>query len=197
MHSLNDINISLHTLSLLNGDDALLLHLTESLSDQLTDLLVSIGRESGDILDFLQVGAYLHALLLQILDDDLDSLIDTSLDFQWGSTGCDVLKSNADDALGEDSSGGGPISGVVIGLRGYLLDQLGSHILIRILQLDLLGYGYTVLGDVGSAKLAIQDHVASLWSESRLNRIGELVDTILQEGPCLSAVLDLLSHIVL
>ncbi len=162
LHSLDDVYVSLHALSLLDSDDALLLDLTEGLGDQLADLLISIGGEGGYVLDLLQIGAYLDALLLQILDDDLDCLIDTSLDLQRGSACGNVLESNADDTLCEDSCGSGSVTGVVVGLRGHLFDQLGTHVLIRILQLDLLSYGDTILGDVGSAKLAVQDHVASL-----------------------------------
>ena len=96
MHSLDDVYVGLHTLSLLDSDDTLLLDLTEGLGDQFADLLIAIGGEGGYILDLLQISTHLDALLLQILDDDLDGLIDTSLNFQRGSTCSNVLESNAE-----------------------------------------------------------------------------------------------------
>ena len=52
-----------------------------------------------------------------------------------------------EDGLGEDGGGGGAVAGDVGGLGGDLLDHLGAHVLVLVLQLDLLGDGDAVLGD--------------------------------------------------
>jgi hypothetical protein len=51
------------------------------------------------------------------------------------------------DRLGEHGRGGGAVAGHVGGLGGDLLDHLRAHVLVLVLELDLLGDGDAVLGD--------------------------------------------------
>ena len=51
---------------------------------------------------------------------------------------------------------------------------------LRVLELDLLGDGYTVVGDRGSAPLLLQDDVATLGAERDLDRVGQLVHATLE-----------------
>jgi hypothetical protein len=61
-----------------------------------------------------------------------------------------------DHVLGQDGGGGGAVAGDVVGLDGRFLEQLGAHVLIRVLQLDLLGHGHAVVGDGGRAELLVE-----------------------------------------
>ena len=60
----------------------------------------------------------------------------------------------------------------------YFLDHLGAHVLELVLELDLLGYGYAVLGDGRCAVGLVENHVAALGSESYLDCVSKNVDTL-------------------
>src|SRR5581483_11681775 len=79
-----------------------------------------------------------------------------------------------------DRRGGGAVAGDVVGLGGDLLEELRAHVLERVLQLDLLGDGYAIVGNQGSAKLLVEHHVTALRSKRRPNRLGHGVDPALE-----------------
>ena len=70
-----------------------------------------------------------------------------------------------DQGLGEDGGGGGAVTGHVVGLGRDLLGQLGTEVLVVVLELDLLGDGHAVVGDGGGAPLLVEDDVAALGPE--------------------------------
>ena len=90
--------------------------------------------------------------------------------------GGDVLEALAEDGLGQDGGGGGAVAGDVGGLGGDLLDHLGAHVLVVVLQLDLLGDGHAVLGDGRAAELLVDDDVAALGAQRDLDGVGQDVD---------------------
>jgi hypothetical protein len=83
--------------------------------------------------------------------------------------------------LGQDGRGRGAVTGHVVGLGGDLLGQLRAQVLVRVVELDVPGDGHAVIGDGRGAPLLVQDDVASLRAEGDLHRVGEDVDTTLQE----------------
>ena len=107
-------------------------------------------------------------------------LVDTALEVHGVGTCGDVLDTYVDDALCEYGSCGGTVTGIVAGLRCYRLDELCAGVHEGIGQLHLLGYGYTVLGDVGSTELLLDYHVAAFGAESYFHCVGKLVDTLLE-----------------
>ena len=108
--------------------------------------------------------------------------------------GGQVLQTLADHGLGQQGGGGGAVAGHVVGLGGHLAHQLRAHVLKRILQLDLLGDGYAVVGDQRSAELLIQHHVAALGAQGDLDGIGQLIDAGLQSLAGFLPALNDLSH---
>src|SRR5699024_76523 len=60
-----------------------------------------------------------------------------------------------------------------------LLDELGTNLLVRLLQLDLLGDGHAIVGDRGGAPLLLQDNVASPRAEGDLHGVSEGVEPTL------------------
>ena len=121
--------------------------------------------------------------LLHLLDGGLDGLVDAALQEDRVGAGGDVLQALVDDRLGQDGGGGGAVAGDVVGLGGDLLAELGAHVLVRVLQLDLLGDGDAVLGDGRGAELLVQHDVAALGPEGHLNRLGDDVDAPFQLFP--------------
>ena len=80
-----------------------------------------------------------------------------------------LLEALAEDRLGQHGRGGGAVTRDVGGLGGDLLQHLGAHVLVRVLQLDLLGDGDAVLGDRRAAELLVDDDVAALRAQRRLH----------------------------
>ena len=70
-----------------------------------------------------------------------------------------------DHRPGEHGGGGGAVTGDVVGLLGDFLDQLGADLLVRVLELDLLGDGDAVVRDRGGAPLLLEHDVAALRAE--------------------------------
>jgi len=75
----------------------------------------------------------------------------------------------------QDGGGGGPITCLVVRLRGSLAHQLGAAVLHRVLQLHLLGDCDAVVHYLGHAKLGLEHDVAALRPQRHANDGGELV----------------------
>jgi hypothetical protein len=54
------------------------------------------------------------------------------------------------------------VAGDVVGRGRHLLDQARAHVLKPVLELDCLGHGHAVLGDLGAAVGLLDHHVAAL-----------------------------------
>ena len=106
----------------------------------------------------------------------------------------EVLQTLAHHGLREQGGGGGAVAGDVVGLGGDLTHQLRAHVLKRIVQLDLLGDGHTVVGDQGRAELLVEHDVAALGAERDLNGIGQLIDAGFQSLAGLVPALNHLRH---
>src|ERR671930_1180955 len=159
-HPLDRLQLDAEGVGLLDGDDALLADGVHRLGDDLADLGVA-GRHGGGVGD-LVAGLDVLGLVLDGLDRDLDRLLDAALEAHRVGAGGDVAQALADQRLGQHGGGGGAVTGDVVGLLGDLLDELGPDLLPRVLELDLLGDRYAVIGDRGSAPLLLQHHVAAL-----------------------------------
>ena len=109
--------------------------------------------------------------------------VDAALEAGRVGAGGHVAQALADHRLGQHGRGGGPVAGDVVGLGRHLLDQLRAEVLVRVGELDLLGDGHAVVGDRRGAELLVQDDVAPARAEGDLDRVGEGVDTVLEQVP--------------
>ena len=116
----------------------------------------------------------------QLLADRLGRLLDALLQAHRVGAGRNVAQTLADESLGQHGGGGGAVTRDVVGLLGNFLDELGPDLLVRVLELDLLGDGDTVVGDRGGAPLLLQDDVAALRAKRHLDGVGEGVHTPLE-----------------
>jgi hypothetical protein len=177
-HALGELELEAEGVALLDGDDTFLADLVHRLGDDLADLGVR-GRDrrgGGDLLpglDGLRLGQ-------QLLADGLGRLLDALLQAHRVGAGRDVAQTLTDESLSEHGRGGGAVTGYVVGLLGNFLDELGPDLLVRVLELDLLGDGDTVVGDRGGAPLLLQHDVAALGAERHLDGIGEGVHPSLE-----------------
>jgi hypothetical protein len=86
-----------------------------------------------------------------------DGVVDAALDLVGVGAGGDVLEALGEDGLGVDGGGGGAVAGLLGGLGGDFLDHLGAHVLVGVVEGDLLGDGHAVLGDGGGAEGLLED----------------------------------------
>ncbi len=186
LHPLDRLERGLQPLGLLDGDHAVLADLLHGVGNQVADLLVGVGGDGADLGDLLLAGG-LHRHALQLRDHPLDGLVDATLQRHRVGAGGHVLEAFAEDGLGEHRGGGGSITRLVAGLGGDLLDHLRAHVLDRVFQLHFLRDGHAVLGDQRRAELAVDDHVAALGAQRDLDRLGQLVDALLQPRACVGA----------
>ena len=153
-------------------------------------LLAAMRRDLGDLL--LVLGRLGH--LLQLLDDLLDRLLDAALEPHRVGAGGHVLQALAEDRLGQHGGGGGAVTGDVGGLGRDLLDHLGAHVLVGVLELDLLGDGHAVLRDGRAAELLVDDDVAALRAERGLDGLRHDVDAAQERRARLALEQELLGH---
>ena len=92
--------------------------------------------------------------------------------------GSHVFYPFAKDRLRENGRSRGAVAGLVVGFHGDFAHHLRAHVLVLVLQLNLLGDGYAVLGDYWWAKLLAQNDVAALWSQRHPHCVRERVHTL-------------------
>src|SRR5206468_5694475 len=98
------------------------------------------------------------------------------------------------ERLGQHGGGGRAVARHVVGLGGYFLDQLGTHVLEGILQLHLTGDGDAIVGDGRRAELLLDHHVAALGAQRDLDHVGQAVDARLEPAARALVELELLRH---
>ena len=113
-------------------------------------------------------------MLLELVGDVGDGLLDALLQLDRVDAGHDRPEPFVEDGLGHDGGGGGAVAGDVAGLAGDFADHPGAHVLVDVLQVDLLGHGHAVLGDRRRAEALLQDHVAAAGPERHFDRLGQL-----------------------
>ena len=106
-----------------------------------------------------------------------NSLFDAALEGHRVCTGGNRADAFLKDRLGENGRGRGTVTGDVRGLAGDLADHLRTHVLERVLKLDLFSHRDTVLGDGRRAEFLVDDDVAAFRAQGDLDRVGELVNT--------------------
>ena len=193
----------LHGAGLFDGDDAILADLVHSGGDDGADLGVGVGGDGSDLGDhvagdglgeLLQGSADDVALLIALADDGFDGLVDAALEGHGVGSGGDGLDAFAVDGLGEDGCCCSAVAGDVGGLGCDFADHLRAHVLERVLQLDLLGDGDSVLGDGGGAEFLLNDDVASLGAERHLDGVGQNVYTAQDRLAGIFSVQNLFCH---
>ncbi len=192
-HPLGELEVEPEGVGLLDGDDAFLADLVHRLGDGVADGGVATGgdrRGGRDLLAGLDVLGHPE----QLLGDGLDGLLDAALEGQRVGARGDVAQALADHGLGQDGGRRRAVTGDVVGLLGNFLDELGPDLLVRVLELDLLGDAHTIVGDGGRTPLLLQNDVAALGAQRDLDRVGEGVHTPLQPAAGLLVESNQLRH---
>ena len=194
-HALGELELEAEGVALLDGDDAFLADLVHRLGDDLADGGVTGGDRGGG--GDLLLGLDVLGELGQLLGDGGDGGLDAPLQGHRVRAGGDVAQALADQRLGQDGRRRRAVTGHVVGLLGDLLDQLGADLLVRVLELDLLGDAHTIVGDGGGAPLLLEHDVAALRAERHLDGVGEDVHAPLEAAARLLVERDHLGHTAL
>src|SRR5581483_1194923 len=128
------------------------------------------------------------------VDGGRDRVLDALLQDHRVGAGRHVAQAVAHHRPGEHGGGRGAVTGDVVGLLRHFLDELGADLLVRVLEVDLLGDGDAVVGDGGCAPLLLEDDVASTRSEGDSHGVGQLVHAGLERTAGVLGVGDLLRH---
>ncbi len=142
-----------------------------------------ISRDERGGGDLLAHGLHVLGELGQLLAHRFDRRLDAALERHRVCPGRHVAQALADECLGQHGGGRRAVAGDVVGLLRYFLDQLGTDLLPRVLKLDLLGDGNTIVGDRGGAPLLLENDVPALRAEGNLHGVGELVHAALEAAP--------------
>ena len=161
-------------LALVDGDDAVLADLVHRVGDEMADFLAP-GRDGRDRFD-VGIRRDVLADLEELGRHRFASLFHAGPNKDGVGAFLDGVNAAMDHALGQDRRGRRPVAGLLVGLVGDFVDELGAHVLDRVLQLDFPGDGNAVLANRGRAVAFVQGDVASLRPKGNLDRVGELVD---------------------
>ena len=173
----DDVDFGLGRLAFFDGDDAVVADLLHRLGQLLADLGVVVGAMvATSVISFLSFASIFSASFLSSSTTASTRLLDAAGEGHRVGAGGDRLEAFAEDGLGEDGGGGGAVAGDVAGLAGGFLDELGAHVLVRVVELDVLGDGDAVLGDGRAAPALVEDGVAAARPERAADGPGELAD---------------------
>lgn len=100
--------------------------------------------------------------LLELCNDDFDGVHDSTTDLDSVSALTNALESLFGDGSGENCGAGGSVSSLLISLVGDILDELGSQVLVFVLEVDGFRDGDSVLCDLWASPRLLDDHVSSL-----------------------------------
>ena len=175
LHTFYNVQSGSQRLGFLNGDDTVFAHLVHGFRNQSADFLVA-GGYGSNLCDALLVVYFLCAVL-QIIYSNFNGTVDTSLQNHWICTGSDILESFSYDCLCQKGCSGSTVTGHIIGLGGNFFDQLCTHVLYLIFQLDFLCDGHTVIGNQWGSVRLLNQNVSSLRSQCNLNGVCQLIHT--------------------
>ena len=194
LHALNDDNLGFGGLAFLDGDHAITgADLVHRFGEFLADFAVVVRRDRRHLGDHtLVLGVDLLGDLVKSVNHLGDAFVNSARQGHGIVTGGNKLEPFAEDGLGQHRGRGGSVPGDIAGLAGGLLDELGTHVLIRVLKLDILGYGYTVLGHIGAAPALVENGIAATGPKGRAHRARQLAGSAQKLLPCVVTVNQLL-----
>ncbi len=164
-----------HARSILDRHGPVAADLVQRAGHQLADRQVVVGGDGGDVRDFLRRGAGLRQTL-ELADHGLDRAVDAALEIHRVHPRGQVLQPLPYHAVRQHRRGGGAVARHFTGARRDLAQQLGTHVLEAVLQLDRSGHHHAGVDDLGRAELALEDHGATARAERDLHRVGQGID---------------------
>lgn len=101
-------------------------------------------------------------LFSQLLDDYINSHHDSTADLHRIGAFADGVKAFLGDGTSQYSGSSGTVTGLLVCVVGHVLHQLGTDVLVLVLQVDALGHSNTILGNFRAAPALLNDDSATL-----------------------------------
>src|SRR5438552_3818589 len=174
LHAFDYFEGRLHRLGFLDGDDAILAHLLHRFGDDAAHLLVGVGADCADLRD--HVALNLTGEPLDLSHGDFHRLIDAALERHRARACGNRSYALTEDCLCQHGRGGGAIASHIRRLGRNLADHLCTHVLERVLQLDLLCYRHPVFRDDGCPELLLDHRIAPLRAKRHLYSVHQNID---------------------
>ncbi|GIX65650.1 uncharacterized protein BcabD6B2_50850 [Babesia caballi] len=190
LHPLHHLQLVLEGLALGDGDGALLADLLHGVGDELADDAVAVSGDGCHVQN-LVAGSDLLLDRVKVLDHALDSHVDAAQQVHRVQTGVNGAAAALEDRAGQNRGRGGPIAGLVVGVRRHLANELRAQVLEFVRQLDSFGHGDAVLGDLGCSVRLRDDDVAALGAQRHGHCVHQAVHSAEQSLAALCRVLHL------
>jgi len=131
---------------------------------------------------------------LKIGNDQVNSLVDTTLDIHWICTSGNVLQTFSNDRLGQNCCGGSSITSNICCFGSHFLNHLSTHVFDGIFQFDLFGNGYTVFGNGRSTEFLFDNYVTSFGTKGHFHCISQCINALFHFVTGIKIEKYLLSH---
>src|SRR2546430_2310416 len=174
LHAFDHFEGGLHCFGFLDGDDAILADLLHRFGDDVAHLLVGVGTDGAHLRD--HVALHLAGEPLDLCYGDFHGLIDAAFERHRARACGKRSYTLTEDCLCQHGRGGGAIASHIRDLGGNLAHHLSTHVLERILQLDLLCYRHAVFRDDGCPELLLDHRIAPLRAKRDLYSVSQNVD---------------------
>ena len=172
-HPFNHVNRRVNATAVFNRDYAIVADLFHSIGNQFTNFRVS-SRDGSNLRNVI-LALHFMTHLVQFFNGSLGSLVDTATNANRVSTGSNVLHPSVNDGLRQNGCRRRTVTGVVIGLGSNFRNEFGTHVLKVIFQFNVLGDRNPIVSNRRRAIALFQNNVATLRTDRRLNRIGQLI----------------------
>jgi hypothetical protein len=104
---------------------------------------VTVGGDSSNLSDLL-TGGDVTLVLLEVVDDSINSSLDTAAQIHGVAASSNVLHGLREDGTGEDGSRGGTVTSNLVGLGSDILEEASTEVLELVLKSDGLGNRDTI-----------------------------------------------------
>lgn len=117
--------------------------------------------------------------VLQLVDDRLHGHHDSAADLHRVRPFADVVEALLGDGPRQHRGCGRTIAGLLVGVVGHVLHQLGADVLVPVLQVDAFSHGHAVLGDLWTSPALLDDDGSTLRNQEEY---WSLSSSVQQEG---------------
>ena len=181
LHAFDHIHVGFQRLAFFHGDDAVFADLFHGIGHDLADFRVVVGGDGGDRFNVL-AALDLHGAGVDVLDRFRHGLLDAAHQGVGIGAGDHMAQAFLEDGFGQHGGGGGAVAGLVAGLAGGFLHELGAHVFGLVAQFNFFGDRDAVLGDGRAAPGLVEHGVAAAGAEGGFDGGGEFFNAGKQFG---------------